>query len=155
MGDTVAAGGLDPSGLTAPAGSFELLPASRSSRTVSPILFYPWVSWVLQARSIADFVHFLRRAECLIRSSRSDTTASQEDERFHGRTLLVASRLLRPGGPPSSQLGLGPRSENEGSISNATGPSPPTRPHLGVLHRIGDRVEVSDIGLPPRRSTNA
>ncbi len=160
------AGGLDHIGIQQLPGRIfsNLLPGiTVVTDRVANYSFYPWVSWVHHENSGTiglDFIHFLRRAECLITLiAERHTTASQEDERFHSRGLvgrLSLTKLLRPeeARPIEFSLVAAPRSENEGSyFKNRYGGLGqyylgPLR-ELGVLHRIDGRVEVSeDIGLP-------
>lgn len=125
--------------------------------------FYPWVSWVHHEhgeRLGIDFVHFLRLAECLSTLiAERHTLVTGEDERLHSRGLVgrnSLASLVKPGEPrPIEFAALAAlRSENPGSyFKNRFGGLGqyylgPLR-DLGVLQRVGDRVEVSeDIGLP-------
>lgn len=129
--------------------------------------FYPWVSWVHHehAEKIGlDFIHFLRRAECLITlAAERHTLVTEGDERFHSRGLVgrnSLTKLLNPKEARPIEFGAlaALRSENEDSyFKNRFGGLGqyylgPLR-DLGVLQRVGDRVEVSkDIGLPLAKS---
>ena len=129
--------------------------------------FYPWVSWVHHEEGEAlglDFIHFLRRAECLnTLIAERHTQVTGDDERLHSRglvgrnslTRLVQSDELRPiDFAALAEL----RDDNPDSyFKNRFGGLGqyylgPLR-DLGVLQRIGDRVEVSeDVGLPLARA---
>jgi hypothetical protein len=125
--------------------------------------FYPWVAWVYHDHREAiglDFVHFLRRAECLnTLIAERHTLVTRDDERMHvtglvGRNSLSA--LVQPGEARPIQFDAlaALRSENDGSyFQNKLGGLGqyylgPLR-DLGILQRTGDSVEVAeDIGLP-------
>jgi hypothetical protein len=161
------AGGLDHLGIQQlPARIFSnLLPGiTVVTDRVANYSFYPWVSWIHHEHSGTiglDFVHFLRRAECLITLlAERHTIARQEDERFHSRGLvgrLSLTKLLRAGEARPIEFGsvaaLRASDDDRTYFKNRYGGLGqyylgPLR-DLGVLHRIGDRVEVSeDIGLP-------
>ena len=164
------AGGLDHIGIQQlPVRIFSnLLPGlTVVTDRVANYSFYPWVSWVFHETSDAtglDFIHFLRRAECLVTLiAERHAQVRREDERFHSRGLVgrhTLARLIRPEEPRPIEFGsiAALRSENEGSyFKNRFGGLGqyylgPLR-DLGVLSRAGDDIKVSeDIGLPLARA---
>lgn len=164
------AGGLDHIGIQQlPVRIFSTLLPGLTVVTdrVANYSFYPWVSWIHHENSGRigfDFIHFLRRAECLITLvAERHTATTGEDERFHGRGLIgrnTLTKLVRPGEARPIEFGAlaALRSENEASyFKNRYGGLGqyylgPLR-DLGVLHRVGERIEVSeDVGLPLARA---
>jgi len=160
------AGGLDHIGIQQlPVRIFStLLPGiTVVTDRVASYSFYPWASWVHHVHGELmgfDFVHFLRRAECLITLvAERHAQVTGEEERFHSRGLVgrnSLTKLLKPDEARPIKFGAlaALRSENEDSyFQNRYGGLGqyyfgPLR-DLGILHRVGDRVEVSeDIGLP-------
>lgn len=160
------AGGLDHIGIQQlPVRIFSTLLPGLTVVTdrVANYSFYPWVSWVhfqSAEQTGLDFIHFLRRAECLLTLiAERHAATTGESERLHSQGLVgrnSLTKLVKPDAPRPIEFGplAALRSENEGSyFKNRYGGLGqyylgPLR-DLGVLHRVGDRVEVSeDLGLP-------
>jgi len=130
---------------------------------ISNYSFYPWVAWTHHQegqRLGLDFVHTLRRADCLLTLvAERHAQTRQEDVKLHGRGLVGRNTLvpaLRPDAKRPIPLGelAAPRSENSNSyFKNRLGGLGqyylgPLR-ELGVLRREGTKVECSeDIGVP-------
>lgn len=137
---------------------------------VSNYSFYPWVAWAHdedKGQPALDFIHILRRAECLLTLiAERHAQVRQEDEVFHSRglvgrnTLVPALRNDAPRPIPLAELAA-LRSENPGSyFKNEYGGLGqyylgPLR-ELGVLHRVGAKVEYSqDVGMPLAKALDA
>jgi hypothetical protein len=160
------AGGLDHIGIQQlPVRIFSTLLPGLTVVTdrVANYSFYPWVSWVhfeSAEHTGLDFIHFLRRAECLLTLvAERHAATTGESERLHSQGLVgrnSLTRLVKPDAPRPIEFSAlaALRSENEASyFKNRYGGLGqyylgPLR-DLGVLHRVADRVEVSeDLGLP-------
>jgi hypothetical protein len=160
------AGGLDHIGIQqVPVRIFStLLPGiTVVTDRVANYSFYPWVSWIHHesgAENDLDFIHFLRRAECLyMLIAERHVIVTGEEERFHSRGLVgrnSLAQLLKPEASRPIEFAeiSAPRAENKDSyFKNAFGGLGQyylgSLRELGVLKRIGEGVEISeDIGLP-------
>jgi hypothetical protein len=137
---------------------------------VSNYAFYPWVAWVHEQNAGSmdlDFIHMLRRAECLLTLvAERHAAVSGEPALFHslglvGRNTLVPA--LRPDSARPIPLGdlAALRNENDGSyFQNEAGGLGqyylgPLR-ELGILQRTGVKFEYSAaLGLPLAESLDA
>lgn len=160
------AGGLDHIGIQqVPVRIFStLLPGiTVVTDRVANYSFYPWVSWVHHvsgAENELDFIHFLRRAECLyMLIAERHVIVTGEEERVHSRGLVgrnSLAKLLRPEASRPVEFAevSALRAENKDSyFKNALGGLGQyylgSLRELGVLKRVGDGLEISeDIGLP-------
>ena len=137
---------------------------------VSNYSFYPWVVWAHlqdQEQLGLDFVHTLRRAECLLTLiAERHAHLRHEDELLHSRGLVGRNTLvpaLHDDAPRPIPLGelAALRSENSNSyFKNRYGGLGQyylgSLRELGILDRVSERIECSeDIGVPLARALDA